>query len=124
MVLREKLKKLYVFSLKTIEFTVALQLHLYFASAALLARPGWARAGGRAGLGQDWWPTGGAALAAVSELGLFVGWAGRAGCLGWAGAGSQWAGLACRLCWRLSASWWALGLAGWFVGWAGQAAGQ
>ena len=77
MVLKEKIKKLYVFSLKTIEFTVALRPHLYFASAALLAGPGWARAGGRAGLGQDWRPTGGAALAAVSELGLFVGWAGR-----------------------------------------------
>ena len=128
-----KNKEIVCFSLKTIEFTVALRLHLYFASAALLTGPCWARAGGRAGLGQDWRPTGGAALAAVSELGLFVGWAGRgagrfggrwAGCLGWAGAGGQWAGLACRLCWRLSASWWALGLAGWFVGWAGQAAGQ
>ena len=37
---------------------------------------------GRAGLGRGWRPSGGvgmqAALAAVSELGLFVGWAGRA----------------------------------------------
>ena len=72
-----KNKEIVCFSLKTIEFTVALRLHLYFASAALLAGPGWARAGGRAGLGQGWRPTGGAALAAVSELGLFVGWAGR-----------------------------------------------
>ena len=53
------------------------------------AGPGWARAGGRAGLGQGGRPTGGAALAAVSELGLFVGWAGRAagGPAAWAGRG-------------------------------------
>ena len=104
--------------------------HLYFASAALLAGPGWARAGGRAGLGQDWRPMGGAAWRlsaswACSWAGLgeeLVG--GRwAGCLGWAGAGGQRAGLACGLRWRLSASWCALGLAGWFVGWAGQTAG-
>ena len=33
-------------------------------------------------------------------------------------------GLACRLRWRLSASWYELGLTGWFVGWAGQVAGR
>ena len=142
-----KIKEIVCFSLKTIEFTVALRLHLYFACAALLAGLGWARAGGRAGLGQDWRPTagaalgraraggraglgqdsGGAALAADSELvraGLVrrLGWSSGwwAGCLGWAGAGGQWAGLACGLRWRLSASWCALGLAGgfWASGWS------
>ena len=84
-----KTKENVCFSLETIEFTVALRLHLYFASAALLGGPGWARAGGRAGLGQGGQPSGGAALAAVSELGLFVGWAGRAagGPAAWAGPG-------------------------------------
>ena len=116
------------FSLKTIEFTVALRPHLYFASAALL---------GRAGLGQGWRQgragpgraahgrgcAGGCQRAGlVRRLGWSSGW--WAGCLGWAGAAGQWAGLACRLRWRLSASWCALGLAGSFVGWAGQAAGR
>ena len=32
--------------------------------------------------------------------------------------------MACRLHWRLSASWYELGLTGWFVGWAGQVAGR
>ena len=76
------------FSLETIEFTVALRPHLYFASAALL---------GRAGLGQGWRPL------AVSELGLFVGWAGRA-----AGGPAAWAGPG------LAASGW-----GWHAGCAG-----
>ena len=111
-----KTKENVCFSLETIEFTVALRPHLYFASAGLLAGPGWARAGGRAGLGQGGQPSGGC------RLGWSSGW--WAGCLGWAGAGSQWVGLACRLRWRLSASWCALGLAGWFVGWAGQTAGR
>ena len=47
-----KTKENVCFSLETIEFTVALRLHLYFASAGLLAGPGWARAGGRAVLGR------------------------------------------------------------------------
>ena len=78
--------------------------HLYFASAALLGGPGWARAGGRAGLGQGGQPSGGAALAAVSELGLFVGWAGREA----GGPPAAWAGPG------LAASGW-----GWHAGCAG-----
>ena len=60
-----KNKEIACFSLKTIEFTVALRPHLYFASAALLAGPGWARAGGRAGLGRGSQP-------AASQRGLLA----------------------------------------------------
>ena len=84
-----KIKKMFVFLQKPLSLLLRCGLICTLPPRHCWAGPGWARAGGRAGLGQGGRPTGGAALAAVSELGLFVGWAGRAagGPAAWAGPG-------------------------------------
>ena len=60
------------FSSKTIEFTVAFRLDLYFASAALLAGLGWARAGGRAGVGRGLQPAASQRAACCLPVCLFA----------------------------------------------------